>query len=201
MLSIQQVEKSIYVKDFLLKSICVLIMQSFTRIRGKNNAARLDASSVVSVLQNLETVINGSNNCISIAEGARISKSKIEIQGSDNQVIINQQCRLSHSYLWVEDRNCKLVIGESTTLGKEVKICVTEPHSKISIGNDCMLAYGTIVRSGDSHSIIDLASNKRVNYAEDVTIGSHVWIGTNAQVLKGVYIGKGSIVAAGAIVT
>ena len=39
----------------------------------------------------------------------------------------------------------------------------------------------------------------RIN--EDVIIGSDVWIGSNAVILKGIKIGDGAIVAAGAVVT
>ncbi|MDX2046776.1 MAG: DapH/DapD/GlmU-related protein [Chitinophagaceae bacterium] len=34
-----------------------------------------------------------------------------------------------------------------------------------------------------------------------VIIGDHVWIGTGAIILKGVHIGNGSVITAGAVVT
>ena len=34
-----------------------------------------------------------------------------------------------------------------------------------------------------------------------IHIGNHVWIGTRATILKGVDIGEGAIIAAGAVVT
>jgi acetyltransferase-like isoleucine patch superfamily enzyme len=64
-----------------------------------------------------------------------------------------------------------------------------------------MFAHGIDIRSGDSHSIIDLASNQRLNYAQDINIGNHVWIAAKGHVLKGVSIGSNSIVGAGSIVT
>lgn len=33
------------------------------------------------------------------------------------------------------------------------------------------------IRNSDSHSIIDLYSNRKVNEARDVKIGNHVWLG------------------------
>ena len=37
--------------------------------------------------------------------------------------------------------------------------------------------------------------------AQPITIGKHVWIGQNAMILKGVNIGDGAVIAAGAVVT
>jgi len=64
-----------------------------------------------------------------------------------------------------------------------------------------MLSFGIDIRNGDSHSVIDLSSNQISNYAEDVNIGDHVWIAARAQILKGVSVGSGSIIGAGAVVT
>jgi len=36
---------------------------------------------------------------------------------------------------------------------------------------------------------------------QPISIGNHVWIGINATILKGVTIGDGAIIAAGAVVT
>jgi len=78
---------------------------------------------------------------------------------------------------------------------------VTEPGSRITIGEECMFANDIDIRCGDSHSIIETASGNRINFAEDVTIGRHVWVAAHAIILKGVTIGADSVVASGAIVT
>ncbi|MBT5492367.1 4Fe-4S dicluster domain-containing protein [bacterium] len=69
--------------------------------------------------------------------------------------------------------------------------------SKITIGKDCTIARGVVIRDYDGHTI-ELPDYE---IAKPVTIGSHVWIGNRAMILKGVTIGDGAIVAAGAIVT
>jgi acetyltransferase-like isoleucine patch superfamily enzyme len=71
----------------------------------------------------------------------------------------------------------------------------------MTIGHDCMFAYDIDVRTGDSHSIIETSSQARVNYAENVTIGNHVWIAAHCSILKGIVISDDSIVATGSIVT
>jgi acetyltransferase-like isoleucine patch superfamily enzyme len=83
----------------------------------------------------------------------------------------------------------------------EVSISLGEPHSKALIGADCMFASDIEIRTSDAHSVIDTASGERINLAEDVTIGNHVWIASHSIILKGVNIGENSVVAAGAVVT
>ncbi len=50
--------------------------------------------------------------------------------------------------------------------------------------------FHTIVRDGSPQASV-----------APVRIGDHVWIGTRAVVLKGVTIGDGAVIAAGAVVT
>ena len=68
---------------------------------------------------------------------------------------------------------------------------------KIRIGKDVIIARDVIIRDTDGHKILDRTHEKD----KEVIIGDHVWIGTRAIIMKGVNIGNGSIVAAGAIVT
>lgn len=72
--------------------------------------------------------------------------------------------------------------------------------SSITINEDCMFSNGIQIRSTDSHSIID-STGKRINYAEDITIGEHCWIGLGCIILKGTTIAPHTVVAAGSICT
>jgi acetyltransferase-like isoleucine patch superfamily enzyme len=65
----------------------------------------------------------------------------------------------------------------------------------ITIGHDVAIAKGVVIRDCDNHSI-----DGAIDHAP-ITIGNRVWIGTNVIVLKGVTIGDGAIIAAGAVVT
>jgi acetyltransferase-like isoleucine patch superfamily enzyme/coenzyme F420-reducing hydrogenase beta subunit len=70
--------------------------------------------------------------------------------------------------------------------------------SKIIIGEGATIARDVVIRDYDGHTIIEQAGYQ---IAKPITIGKHVWIGNRAMILKGVTIGDGAIVAAGAIVT
>ena len=102
--------------------------------------------------------------------------------------------------IWIEDYNCEAIIGDNTTF-EDSHIAVTEPNSKIQIGNDCMFANDIDIRTGDSHSIIDSLTNERINYAQNINIGNHIWIASHVSILKGVHIADNTVVATRAVVT
>jgi acetyltransferase-like isoleucine patch superfamily enzyme len=66
----------------------------------------------------------------------------------------------------------------------------------ITIGHGVAISSGVTIRDSDNHAI---DGNTRVT--APIVIGDHVWIGLNATILKGVRIGNGAVVAAGAVVT
>lgn len=71
-----------------------------------------------------------------------------------------------------------------------------ECFQRVEIGDGVAIAKGVTIRDSDVHAI---DGNPAVS--APVVIGNHVWIGTNAIVLKGVRVGDGAVIAAGAVVT
>jgi acetyltransferase-like isoleucine patch superfamily enzyme len=166
-------------------------------IRGIGNLFQAEGAR----LSNVELDIVGDRNRITIGEGCIFYNLKFHIRGSNHVIEIGKNCRFTRSGLiWLEDDGCTLTIGQGTTM-VDATLAVTEPGSRIAIGEECMFANDIDVRCGDSHAILDAASGKRINYAEDVTIGRHVWIAAHTVILKGVTIGENSVIASGAIVT
>lgn len=88
-------------------------------------------------------------------------------------------------------------IGNNSGIGLNCRI--TGP---LSIGNDVMMAPGVNIVT-QNHEISDTEIPMRLQTAEKkkVTICDDVWIGVNAIILPGITIGKGSVVAGGAVVT
>lgn len=169
-------------------------------INGINNVIKLNLENNFPFIKNVLFEIVGNNNTVVINSGIRVSNIKISICGQNNRLIIEENIQMGGGNLWINGDECQLVIGKSTTING-ANIGASETKSSIIIGEDCMLAHGIDIRCSDSHSIIDLNSNQRINYAENIHIHEHVWIAANAQILKGVNIGKNSIIAAGSIVT
>ena len=68
------------------------------------------------------------------------------------------------------------------------------------LGDDCMLSWDIQILTTDGHGIFDLKTLQVVNPARSVKIGSHVWLGFEVYVQKGVEIGSGSIIGAKSVV-
>ncbi|MCD0486866.1 acyltransferase [Pedobacter sp. MC2016-14] len=90
-----------------------------------------------------------------------------------------------------------IAIGDRVFIGRH---CEFNASTRIIVGNDCKIASNTtFVDSG--HGILKSARiNEQELIAEDIIVGNDVWIGTNCVILKGVRIGDGCVIAAGAVV-
>lgn len=93
-----------------------------------------------------------------------------------------------------------LAINEGATLslgtGYINSNATIDCFSSITIGHGVAISSGVTIRDSDNHSI-----NGNPVVAAPIVIEDHVWIGLNATILKGVRIGRGAVVAAGAVVT
>lgn len=100
------------------------------------------------------------------------------------------------------DNGAKLIIGNNVGMSQTAIVC----HSKITIGNHVKIGGGVCIYDTDFHSLDYKArinqmtdfANKAVNPVE---IKDNVFIGARSLILKGVIIGKNSIVGAGSVVT
>jgi acetyltransferase-like isoleucine patch superfamily enzyme len=68
--------------------------------------------------------------------------------------------------------------------------------SSITIGHNVRISTGVTIMDSDFHQVDGSKPKSR-----PIRIGDRVWIGLNAIILKGVTIGEGAVVAAGAVVT
>ena len=166
-------------------------------IQGQGNIMEANDARFVGV----QLDIVGDRNRIKIGPGSLLHNLTIRIRGSDHRIELGRNCRISRdAVFWIEDDHCLLSIGSNTTM-VDASIAVTEPGSKVVIGEECMFANDIDIRVGDSHSVLDTITGKRINYAENIEIGRHVWIAAHTVILKGVIIGENSLIASGAVVT
>ena len=92
--------------------------------------------------------------------------------------------------------------GYNTTVGDNFFMNVNGKlmdSGKITIGNNVMIAPNVSIVT-EEHAMDVEQRLAGLEYTHPVTIGDNVWICTGAMVLPGVTIGKGAIVAAGAVV-
>lgn len=72
--------------------------------------------------------------------------------------------------------------------------------ARVSIGSNVFIAPNVgLYTSG--HPLDAERRNRGLEFALPITIADNVWIGAGAQILPGVTVGEGSVIAAGAIVT
>lgn len=95
---------------------------------------------------------------------------------------------------------CDLMVFENAKLnlgsGYINRYCKIRCYNEISIGHRVAISENFTIWDSDAHEIIGSIKS----HSSKVTIGDHVWIGTNVTVLKGVTIGDGAIIAAGSLV-
>jgi acetyltransferase-like isoleucine patch superfamily enzyme len=95
----------------------------------------------------------------------------------------------------------ELRIGSHTFIGNNSRFTV---NRRVVIGEHCNIAGGTTIADSDGHPSQwqRRAENDEIQEEEvgEVHIGNHVWIGRDAQILKGVTIGDRAIVGAGSVV-
>jgi acetyltransferase-like isoleucine patch superfamily enzyme len=90
-------------------------------------------------------------------------------------------------------------IGDKTVMGQE---CTISAYQHVSIGEQCIIADRVMMIDFD-HNVAEVERPIRRQgiYKRDVRVGSNVWIGYGAQILRGVSVGDNAIVGASAVVT
>jgi acetyltransferase-like isoleucine patch superfamily enzyme len=106
----------------------------------------------------------------------------------------------------------KIVIGENCYIGDHSRIWSGE---SITIGNFVQISHNVNIMDTNAHELdaveraerwVELLQNghwpdKGNVLTAPIVIDDYAWIGLNSVILKGVTIGKGAIVSAGAVVT
>ena len=135
---------------------------------------------------------------LKIGKGGLLSKIKCEWPGN---VSIGHHCTLQEEIcFWIKNpfaADNTITIGDRVFIGRK---CEFNCNSKITIGNDCLIASNTIFVDIGHGIEKNALMNTQPCSVEEIVIEDDVWIGTQSIILKGVTIGKGSIVGAGSLV-
>jgi acetyltransferase-like isoleucine patch superfamily enzyme len=108
-------------------------------------------------------------------------------------------------FVWIGDKTkirChegRVEIGEKTVIGQE---CTISAYQHVRIGQQCVIADRAMFIDFD-HGVVEVERPIRQQgiYKRDVVVGSNVWIGYGACVLRGVSVGDNSIVGTNSVVT
>lgn len=91
------------------------------------------------------------------------------------------------------DKPAQLKIGKYSSIGDRTQIHCCD---RVIIGNQVLISWDVNILENYYHTTADESIT-----SAPITIEDKVWIGCNVIILAGVTIGKGSVVAAGAVVT
>jgi len=108
-------------------------------------------------------------------------------------------------FVWIGDKTkirChegRVEIGEKTVMGQE---CTISAYQHVRIGQQCVIADRAMFIDFD-HGVVEVERPIRLQgiYKRDVVVGSNVWIGYGACVLRGVSVGDNAIVGTNSVVT
>lgn len=125
-----------------------------------------------------------------------------DITIGDKSVIYGSLCSVNRGVIKLSDQ---VQIGKNTVIGAT---------NSITIGRGTGISNNVTIINNNNHPVNPL--DRRImrnapigslyrswiySVSKPIVIGSYVWIGQNARILKGVTIGDNSIVAANAVVT
>lgn len=119
-----------------------------------------------------------------------------------HQVQFGKNCTVEHDIhlkfdgIWQQGKSIK--IGDNAFIGTG---CEFNIRVDLEIGNNVLIASGCkFIDHNHGISKTELM-RAQSGIEKPIKIGDDVWLGCNVIVLKGVEIGKGAIIAAGAVIT
>ncbi|HBJ1647390.1 MULTISPECIES: hypothetical protein [Clostridium] len=159
-------------------------------IRDKNSYLIPYKNTVLDLHDSARIYIHGKNIEIGINK-LRKSKSETHIRMRENAVWnSNNGCGLFYNTVLEIHEKAIFDSNFFTMNGGSVVICAKH----ISFGEDVMLGRNIVIYDSDYHQVLN-DEGKMKNFSKDVIIGDHVWLTNQIMVLKGVTIGKGTLVS------
>jgi len=125
-------------------------------------------------------------------------------------IVIGENCTLGCDVFCASKGS--IVIGDNCWIGGGGSISAAQ---SVTIGDFCAISKDVEFRDNNSHPLDPLERRRSITNTRDgwnlanwydseispIVIGNDVWIGRRSLILKGVRIGDGAVVAAGAVVT
>ena len=134
--------------------------------------------------------------CTTIGSGACVWGS-VHIENA-GQLHIGERVRLRGSHVPVELATAadgKLTIGEGSYINSGTSVSAA---SEVRIGKNVAIGNYVLIMDSDFHDVDD---HRKAGKSAPIIIEDDVWIAAKVTILKGVRIGQGAVVAAGAVVT
>ena len=136
---------------------------------------------------------------IHLGHGARLARNVALRANSPLEpgIAIGDQCMIQDGALLNASEGF-VHVGDRTWVGP---FCVIYGNGGVRVGRDVMIAAHSCITSvGHRHDLLHVPMMAQGIEVGPVTVEDDVWIGMNCTILPGVTIGRGAIVAAGAVV-
>ncbi|MEO6520456.1 MAG: acyltransferase [Mucilaginibacter sp.] len=177
---------------FFLKTMNVNQILDDLRKVEYDTQLRQQAICEKDVVFNLNTTINNlQGNPKAIQVGSKsILECELHVYAFDGKIKIGEKCYIGP--------NSKIRSAESITIGNNVLVAhnvnIIDTNAHEIDSEERVMGYDMFLNNGSF-------ANKRTVLTAPIVIKDKAWINFNAIILKGVTIGEGAVVAAGAVVT
>lgn len=172
--------------------------KGWIEIDDRSRNSRIDIAPDITLSGRVVIQLRGEGHVLEIGPGTHLTGGLFELRNHRSALRVGAGCQLKGQYR-IRASDAEMEIGAGTTV-MAATLSLHEP-GRIVLGRDCMLSGDIQMDVSDMHSILDAETGQRLNPPADIEIGDHVWIGQGARVLKGVRIGKNSIIGSRALVT
>lgn len=166
---------------------------------------------VIFDIKELETIRSCTNAVTNYGGSFYSSANVVNMGGNKMDIKIGENTHIRGELLTFKYGG-RIFLGENCFLGENSKIWSGE---SILIGNDVLISHNVNIMDSSAHEIDFLErsdsfksllingfpSEKGSILTSPIVIENNVWINFNTIILRGVTIGKGSIIAAGSVVT
>lgn len=180
--------------SIILKSNIIKTLWYNLSIKGKRGLkSKIIIYGNNRIRTHISAKINVANGFLHLNQGTRYTEPFPAML----EMYKNSEINIKNGFVIKSGAHVIIAEGASLNLGsgyinRHVKI---RCFDNIEIGENVAISENVTIWDTDAHQI----DNTTIK-TQPVKIGNHVWIGTNVIILKGVNIGDGAVIAAGAVV-
>ena len=143
-------------------------------------------------------------SCKSVGSGLLLYENMPKFLGS-LEVVLGNRVTLSGDHVWVSGgrgKTNRFVVGDDTYLGHSLQVV---SGSTVTIGKNVLIGNRVVLNGFSGHPLDPMrraaGEPPEVTGTAPITIEDYAWIANDTTVLSGVTIGRGAVVASGAVVT